>query len=202
VTTEFRRRTLGDRHFADQAVTSPTKLPISVFIHDEAINAAERTTVNKRARSRCFGRCRRASASILSVVESRSTARSAARDRATNQRNWAASAPNELPGALPGREATGSSAYRRISRDADPTPTEHRPPFWRYDSPRDRLGSITASTAYHGTQGCPQKKNTEVLPGDRASVMMLAAPAACHSRARLNGAQGSASGCLGVQHGR
>ena len=119
VTTEFRRRTLGDRHFADQAVTSPTKLPISVFIHDEATNTAERTTVNKRARSRCFGRCRRASASILSVIESRSTARSAARDRATNQRNWAASAPNEYlvrcrDAKLPAAPRTAGSAETRI----------------------------------------------------------------------------------------
>lgn len=41
------RRTPGDRHFADQAVTSPTTPPISVFIHDETING-ERTTVNNR----------------------------------------------------------------------------------------------------------------------------------------------------------
>jgi hypothetical protein len=49
VTTEFRRRTPGDRHFADQAVTSPTKLPISVFIHDEAING--RTNDGQQASS-------------------------------------------------------------------------------------------------------------------------------------------------------
>jgi hypothetical protein len=33
-----RPRTPGDRQFADQAVTWPTTPPISVFIHDEAIN--------------------------------------------------------------------------------------------------------------------------------------------------------------------
>jgi hypothetical protein len=38
VTTNPRPRTPGDRHFADQAVTSPTTPSISVFIHDEAIN--------------------------------------------------------------------------------------------------------------------------------------------------------------------
>ena len=38
VPTKIRRCTPGDRHFADQAVTSPTTPPISVFIHDEAIN--------------------------------------------------------------------------------------------------------------------------------------------------------------------
>jgi hypothetical protein len=38
VTTNPRPRTPGDRHFADQAVTSPTTPPISVFIHDEAFN--------------------------------------------------------------------------------------------------------------------------------------------------------------------
>jgi hypothetical protein len=36
--TKVRRCTPGDRHFADQAVTSLTMPPISVFIHDEAIN--------------------------------------------------------------------------------------------------------------------------------------------------------------------
>jgi len=36
--TKVRRCTPGDHHFADQAVTSLTMPPISVFIHDEAIN--------------------------------------------------------------------------------------------------------------------------------------------------------------------
>ena len=36
--TKVRRRTPADRHFADQAVTSPTTPTISVFIHDESIN--------------------------------------------------------------------------------------------------------------------------------------------------------------------
>ena len=40
-----RLRTPGDRHFADHAVTSQTTPPISVFIHDEAING-KRTTFN------------------------------------------------------------------------------------------------------------------------------------------------------------
>jgi len=36
--TKVGRRTPGHRHFAHHAVTSPTTPPISVVIHDEAIN--------------------------------------------------------------------------------------------------------------------------------------------------------------------
>jgi hypothetical protein len=37
MTTKVRRRTPGDRHFADQAVTSATTPPISVFIDDDGL---------------------------------------------------------------------------------------------------------------------------------------------------------------------
>jgi len=38
---QTRRRTPGSRHLAGQAVTSPTKRPISIGIHDDAVNGKQ-----------------------------------------------------------------------------------------------------------------------------------------------------------------
>ena len=121
VTTKVRRRTPGDRHFADQAVTSLTAPQISVFIHDEAING--KTNDGQHPSDRRCLRCLRRAGPRQQRSDHREHRRQHANPAGTSRMGYVC--PPGIPGPTDGCRRAGTR--NRIGRPVGRQRTPKRP---------------------------------------------------------------------------